>query len=163
MSLDNDVERIIHILMCHMDEEREHSADGSATPGLVLIDPLRNAHHREENDSGEMRKVMDACLEITRRTGYSLVVNHHFKKIPKNQEESPGYAMRGSSSIYGSVDGIIGLRKVDCGDNNTWRNNVACQVKAGPQSKPFGLELKVEDCQQTGRAVHAEWTTSYLF
>ena len=161
MSLDEDAERIISILLSYSEQEIRDT--GESIPGLVLIDPLRNAHHREENDSGEMRKVMDACLEITRRTGYSLVVNHHFKKIPKNQEESPGYAMRGSSSIYGSVDGIIGLRKIDCGDKNIWQNNVACQVKAGPQARPFGLELRVEDGAQTGRAIHAEWVTSELY
>ena len=116
--LDEDADHIID----HINDFMKEHELLQMRKGLIMIDPLRNAHHREENDSGEMRQVMDACLRIRDRTGYSLLINHHFKKIPKNQEESPGNAMRGSSSIYGSVDGIIGMRRIDSDEKNTWKN-----------------------------------------
>ena len=159
VSIDEDVHSIIATVRSYMLDLRHLDP----RPGLIMVDPLRNAHHKEENDSGQMRHVMDACLKIRNETGFSLMINHHFKKIPKNQEESPGYAMRGSSSIYGSVDGIIGMRKIDCEERNTWKNNLSCQVKAGPQARPFGLTLQVQDSAETGRAVHADWICSDLF
>jgi len=131
--------------------------------GLILIDPLRNAHREDENDSTKMKAVLEACLHIRDRTGYTLLVNHHFKKMKKNEEESPGNAMRGTSSLYGAVDGIIGMRKIENDTRNEWSNNVACQVKAGPQSEPFGLRLRVKDGSDTGRAIHADWEVSGIF
>ena len=154
IDLDLDADDIIAAIKAEMMPMPTY--DNTMEPGLILIDPLRNAHTREENDSGEMRKVMDACLRIRDETGFSLVVNHHFKKMKKGDEDSPGNAMRGSSSIYGAVDGIIGMRRIECDNKNTWRNNVHCQVKAGPQAAPFGLELKVED-GKSGRANWAGW------
>ena len=110
-----------------------------------------------------MKTVLENCLRITTETGYSLIVNHHFKKMKKGDEESPGNAIRGSSSIYGAVDGIIGMRKVETDCSNTWRNNLYTQVKAGPQASPFGLELHVEDDPATGRAIRATWVCTGLF
>lgn len=132
-------------------------------PGLIVIDPLRNAHVEDENDSGSMKTVLENCLHITTETGYSLIVNHHFKKMKKGDEVSPGNAIRGSSSIYGAVDGIIGMQKVETDCSNTWRNNVYTQVKAGPQASPFGLELHVEDDPVSGRAIRATWVCTGLF
>ena len=125
--------------------------------GLVVIDPLRNAHSEDENDSSSMKKVMERCIAIRNQTSCSVVINHHFKKMKKSDEESVGHSMRGSSSLYGAVDGIIGMRKIECSERNTWQNNVLCQVKAGPQAEPFGLTLTVKDGTTSGRAVYADW------
>ena len=65
--------------------------------------------------------------------------------------------------LMDAVDGIIGMRKIENDTRNEWSNNVACQVKAGPQSDPFGLRLRVKDGSETGRAVHADWEVSGVF
>jgi len=131
--------------------------------GLIIIDPLRNAHSEDENDSTSMKKVLSECLRIRNATGYSLMINHHFKKMKKADEDSPGNAMRGTSSLYGAVDGIIGMRKIESMERNTWNNNVICQVKAGPQAEPFGLTLRVKDGKESGRAVYADWEVEGIF
>ncbi len=153
----DEVQEIIHMIKCFKVEHPDER------PGLIVIDPLRNAHVEDENDSGSMKTVLENCLHITNETGYSLIVNHHFKKMKKGDQESPGNAIRGSSSIYGAVDGIIGMQKVETESNNTWRNNVYTQVKAGPQASPFGLELHVEDDEVTGRAIRATWLCTELY
>jgi len=158
LCIDEEVNSIVNMIDDFM---REHELM-EIRKGLILIDPLRNAHHKEENDSGQMRQVMEACLYIRDRTGYSILVNHHFKKMTAAQQETPGNAMRGSSSIYGSVDGIIGMRRIESEEKNTWRNNVSTQVKAGPQAAPFGLELVVEDGDH-GRAKEATWKVGGLY
>ena len=131
--------------------------------GLIIIDPLRNAHNQDENDSGSMKLVMERCISIRDRTKCSLIINHHFKKMKKSDEETPGNAMRGSSTLYGAVDGIIGMRKIECNERNVWENNVHCQVKAGPQASPFGLTLRVKDGAESGRSVYADWEVSETF
>ena len=153
----DEVADIIYMIKRYKDENPEERE------GLIIIDPLRNAHVEDENDSGSVKTVLENCLHITNETGYSLIVNHHFKKMKKGDEESPGNAIRGSSSIYGAVDGIVGMRKVETDCTNTWRNNVYTQVKAGPQASPFGLELHVDDDPATGRAIRATWVCTGLF
>lgn len=124
--------------------------------GLIIIDPLRNAHTREENDSSAMRKVMDAVIKIRDSTGYSVLLSHHSRKSAKGQEDAPGHALRGSSQVWGAIDGLIGMRKVDSDAPNVWRTNINTQVKAGPQAAPFGLTLEVFDGFD-GRAENTQW------
>lgn len=131
--------------------------------GLIIIDPLRNAHAEDENDSSSMKQVMERCIAIRNKTFCSVVINHHFKKMKKSDEESVGHSMRGSSSLYGAVDGIIGMRKIECNERNIWQNNVICQVKAGPQAEPFSLTLRVKDGAESGRSVYADWEISQPF
>lgn len=131
--------------------------------GLIIIDPLRNAHSADENDSTSMKRVLSECLRIRNETGFSIIINHHFKKMAAKDQESPGNAMRGTSSLYGAVDGIIGMRKIQSKERNVWYNNVLCQVKAGPQAEPFGLTLKVKDGKESGRAVYADWVVEGMF
>jgi archaellum biogenesis ATPase FlaH len=63
---------------------------------LVIVDPLRYAHACDENDSGEMASVMQACRSLTIH-GATVVLLHH----PAKQEGSTG---RGSTAIRGAVD-----------------------------------------------------------
>ena len=160
LSIAEQADEIIDVVNQHWRKEQPYPVQPN---GLILIDPLRNAHSEDENDSTRMKAVFEACLRIRNATGYTLLINHHFKKLKSSEQESPGNAMRGTSSLYGAVDGIIGMRKIECNDRNTWNNNVACQVKAGPQAEPFGLALKVKDGNESGRATFAEWEVTSLF
>ena len=152
----DEIIRIVKDNGCHHEVTKERR-------GLILIDPLRNAHSEDENDSTKMKKVLEQCLRIRNHTGYSLIINHHFKKMSAKDQESPGNAMRGTSSLYGAVDGIVGMRKIESHERNTWNNNVISQVKAGPQAEPFGLTLLVKDGKESGRAVYADWEIGGLF
>lgn len=79
-------------------------------PAMVIIDVLREVHTLDENDSGQMKLVGDALIEVFGQT--ALVVLHHAKKPTPNpktgevREPNPIHAGRGSSYIPGKADSV---------------------------------------------------------
>lgn len=63
---------------------------------LIIIDPFRNAHGADENDSTAMTPIMQQ-LRYCAAAGASIIILHH----PAKSENSTG---RGSSAIAGAVD-----------------------------------------------------------
>ena len=65
-------------------------------PLLLIIDPLRDAHSGDENDSGEMKAVMD-CLRSYTTMGTAVITAHHVARYD-------GSMSRGSTAIYDAMD-----------------------------------------------------------
>jgi hypothetical protein len=63
---------------------------------LLIVDPLRYAHDREENDSGEMMMVM-RHLRSYASAGATVLVVHHIAK-------TEGSTYRGSTALRGAFD-----------------------------------------------------------
>jgi RecA-family ATPase len=82
---------------------KEALAEGS--PDLVFIDTLRKLHNGDENDSTEMKAVMDHIEDIF--GGVALVLIHHTRKIPADvADPDPSTYSRGSNFISGDMDGL---------------------------------------------------------
>jgi hypothetical protein len=74
-------------------------------PDLVIIDTLRKLHNGDENDSTEMKAVMDHVEDIY--GGVSLILVHHTRKIPADiSDPDPATFGRGSNFLTGDVDGL---------------------------------------------------------
>jgi len=81
---------------------------------LVVIDPLIQAYSgSDENNPNEMAKVLGFVREIAQETNTSIVVVHHSRK---SQGEG-GDVIRGSSAIWGAVDGAIILKSLQYDDD----------------------------------------------
>lgn len=65
-------------------------------PLLLILDPLRDAHSMDENDSGEMKSVMDWLRSYT-SLGAAVVIVHHVARYE-------GSMSRGSTAIYDAMD-----------------------------------------------------------
>lgn len=93
-------------------------------PVLVVFDTLREIHQQNENDSQEMKRVLDALILAT--PGCARVLISHAKK-PSTSPSGTAHATslmndnRGSSYIPGKMDGIVKLapRKL------TWQSRSA--------------------------------------
>lgn len=67
---------------------------------LVIVDPLRNIHTLEENDSGQMMIVANIFQKICKETGTSILISHHSSKASLwNNYGNSQASARGSSAI----------------------------------------------------------------
>lgn len=78
-------------------------------PDIVILDVLNVLHGAEENDSTEMRKVMDSADLISTELRCSVCVLHHFNKDQKNGRLTQ--RIRGSSAMAGWAEWVIGIHR----------------------------------------------------
>jgi hypothetical protein len=81
----------------------------ACAPDCVIIDTLREAHSRDENDSTEMQRVVARLTAAVYPAALVLVA--HSKKPSYDQGPSTINDMRGSSYIPGKMDGIVRFSK----------------------------------------------------
>lgn len=128
-------------------------------PALLALDPLRDLHSEEENDSTAMARVTHALRAVRTTLGIScLFVHHSSKQSESTKSRRPGQRMRGSSVIHGAVDGGLYLYdlKQEEADESHWKNTAFGEVKGAKQAGEFGLSLAVED-DDDGEAIAARW------
>jgi RecA-family ATPase len=135
---------------------------GIDKPAVIIIDPMRNAHTGEENDSGQMIAVANNVRRIRDKTGSTVVLIHHLRKPSSSDVGSPGHALRGSGALYGAVDGLIAMfNRTATVKTPGWTNDVYVRVKAAREADPFRLNLQVKDGPD-GRAKLARWSVSSI-
>lgn len=82
-------------------------------PVLLIVDTLREIHEEDEDKSGAMRKVVNACLECTMGTKTAIIFVSHSRKgllhHGKPMDDNLMGDNRGSSYIPGKMDMIAKL------------------------------------------------------
>lgn len=76
-------------------------------PKLVILDPLRDFHSKDEDDSGEMNRLLRPLRTWGIKNDSAFVVVHHTKKPGEGQTKYGFSDMRGSSALYGIADGVL--------------------------------------------------------
>lgn len=129
--------------------------------GLLVLDPLRDLHGREENSGDGMAPVMAALRAIRTVLGCPVLFVHHMSKATKDTSERPaGQRMRGSSVIDASIDDGLFLDVDKGGDEETsWNLKAFSRLRGARGAGKFKLRLDVED-DEDGQAVTATWTYS---
>jgi hypothetical protein len=125
--------------------------------GLLIMDPLRDLHCVDENDSTSMAKVTHALRAIRDEIGCAVLFVHHSAKSSKDTESRrPGQKMRGSSVIHGAIDAGIYLSKTDTDLRTYWTNEVSVEIKEGAGAGVFKLTLNLDNDEE-GRARGGSW------
>ncbi len=127
-------------------------------PGLALVvlDPLRDVHAAEENDSTGMADVMGRLRAIRDIVGCSVRTPHHAKKETSGRSERGGQNMRGSSAIHGALDCGLYLDNLVTNGSNRWSVRVGVEIKAAKGAGSFKVTLEVTD-NAAGEAMGAAW------
>jgi hypothetical protein len=129
-------------------------------PACIVLDPLRDLHDQEENDSDGMARVMHALRALRATLKCAVIFVHHAGKASEaTKGRRPGQRMRGSSAIHGAVDGGLYLYDLKQEDENLWKNSAYGEVKAAKSAGEFTLALAVED-DEHGEAITARWEVS---
>ena len=130
--------------------------------GLLGLDPLRNLHDGDENDSTEMIGVMAQLRAVRDVLGCAVAFNHHTVKASKDTEgRRPGQKMRGSSAIHGAVDAGFYMSDSDTDGRTTWTNKVDVEIKGARGAGHFEIRLDVKD-DENDEACLAEWCVEGL-
>ena len=103
------------LLDCNMKRTTELQDLANASEGarLVLIDPLRQFHEGDENDSAAMNLVVQTLRRLAERTGAAVVFAHHATKASTfaGQGDAAG-AARGSSALTDGVRWQLNLSRM---------------------------------------------------
>lgn len=86
---------------------------GSHAPQVLILDPLRDCFHGDENDSSVLTGVFQELFGLVDEFGCAAVLVHHTGK-PGGEfpyDPSSPYALRGSSRLFDVGDSYLMLRK----------------------------------------------------
>jgi RecA-family ATPase len=129
--------------------------------GLLVIDPLRNAHSGEENSSDDMANVANRIRFTGRKLGVTVMTPHHTKKLTRDDiaggAAMSGAAFRGSSAFFGALDSAILLAADDAASDET-HIVVDCRaiIKNAKSAGVFSMKLTIVD-DDRDQAKHIEW------
>jgi len=105
-------------------------------PDLLVLDSLRSLWGGEENDSGEVAKVLDPLRNLVRKHGAGTILLHHSGKGTGSY--------RGSSAIGASAELGFTLAR-DEGDDDRDRRSLTCwKCRPAPQPVKAWLRLSVD-------------------
>ncbi len=82
----------------------------SVKPRLLWIDPLRDFHDEDEQDSGPMQRLLRPVQRWAKANRASLLVVHHTRKLGSGEDRNlKAQDARGTSALFGLADGLITL------------------------------------------------------
>jgi len=87
-------------------EARRNLADLNAE--VLIIDPLKNFFHGEENSADDMRRFMQAVRQLVQEFRFAVIIVHH---TGKRQNEDTLYSGRGSSLLADDAETTAAFRK----------------------------------------------------
>lgn len=102
-------------------------------------------HAADENDSAEMRAVLECLTLIRREVNASVCVVHHFSKADSG---SMTQRLRGSSAIAGWAEFLIGVQT----DEETKNRKLSFELKAA--SPPDAVYFSIDSNAGPGTVLH---------
>lgn len=78
---------------------------------MICIDPLRNFHSLDENDSGGMIQMLQPLQQWAMKNKRAVLIVHHSKKLGEDKDGGKKTAraddMRGTSALFGLADAVL--------------------------------------------------------
>jgi hypothetical protein len=127
------------------------------TPALVEIDPLRDVHGGDENDSQAMGDLMARLRTIRDVVGCAVrFVHHSAKASADSSKRRGGQQMRGSGAIHGAIDCGLYLDQLETDGKTTWSSRARVDIRAARGAGEFDLTLNIKD-DSNDEAISAKW------
>jgi hypothetical protein len=104
---------------------------------MVVIDSLRGGHDADENSS-QVGKVVQRLASIAERTKAAIIVVHHTRKIPAD-EDLTANSSRGSNALLAMMRSQIGIDRPD--PKSPWKRIRVLKENLGIAPKPVGFEV----------------------
>lgn len=115
---------------------------GALKPDVVVLDPLRKFHTKDEDSSTEMVKVFKAVDKLQEEYGVTVIMVHHAGKKSEFRDGSSPESLRGSSEIYADGDTFVMIEQPVKTDDNVLRLNFSLRSAENP--RPVMLRFRDE-------------------
>lgn len=91
-------------------------------PRLLIIDPLRNFHHWDENDNaGDLVRVLGKLQRWAVKNERAILILHHARKAqPGEQRIVRAQDLRGAGALPALMDGILTITPTDDSNGSTY-------------------------------------------
>ncbi len=119
------------------DQARLASAVSQLKPRLLLLDPFVRLHRIDENNSGDVSKLLGYLRELQRAHDLAIVVTHHARKNGPSGAQA-GQGLRGSGDLHAWGDSNLYLRRTR--DTLT----LTAEHRAASAPDPFKICLVVD-------------------
>jgi hypothetical protein len=101
-------------------------------PKILVLDPLVRLHQLDENNAGEISKLLSYIRELQRTFGVAIVIVHH---AGKRVHSRSGLSLRGSSDLHAFGDSNIYLHR------EKENIKIECEHRSAPSLSPFAAKL----------------------
>lgn len=128
------------------DQRRLRDAVAAYKPTLLVLDPLVRLHALNENDAGEISRLLGYLRELQRSRQCSLLLVHHTRKAGSG---AGGQNLRGSGDIHAWVDSSLYLAR------RARQLTLTAEHRSAPSPEPITLALIGSDDEQD-RNAHLE-------
>lgn len=116
-------------------------------PDLVIFDPWRNVHTRDENDATEISTVLNYLRHLNKTYECSILLVCHDKKSTKGESVHRASLTRGSNALHGWRDSALYADEVK---NTINTSQIMVYHRAAPAIAPFIIQLVVENVPVEG-------------
>ena len=104
-----------------MDEKHlAHVVDRCAGARLLIIDTLSRIHGLDENDNGEMARLLSQLEHIAAQTGCAVLFLHHVSKASARERGDEQQAARGASALVDNARWAGYLTQMSESDGKYW-------------------------------------------
>lgn len=114
-----------------------HEAIRRLEIGLLILDPLREMHRRQEKDPDDMVGVLSAIKELRDRHNLAVLVVHHNSKNP--DYVTPEDSLRGATTIWDASDGGIFMRPKSKASEEDQEKHGIVKLRSGIAPYRFSL------------------------
>jgi RecA-family ATPase len=133
----NSREQSAELLLDNAEQMNELSAElKRRATEFVIFDVFNILHSADENDSGEMRKIMLRLSQLQSEVGCAIGVIHHFSKGTDGM--SLTQRLRGSSAISGWCEWLIGITMAEL---ETKTRKMEFEIKAAAAPDPIYFNI----------------------
>jgi putative DNA primase/helicase len=106
-------------------------------PELAIFDVFNVLHSADENDQTQMRAILDRFSMIQHEIGCAVALVHHYNK---GEHDSMTKRLRGSSSIAGWAEWLIGISNVTDEDHSVKRMEFELKAANSPAPVYYIIE-----------------------
>jgi hypothetical protein len=124
------------------DQRRLLDAVAAYTPTLLVLDPLVRLHALNENDAGEISRLLGYLRELQRSRSCSLLLVHHTRKGGSGS----GQHLRGSGDIHAWADSSLYLSR------RGRQISLTPEHRSAASPEPISLTLVGSDDEHGGNA-----------
>ena len=107
---------------------------------VLIVDSLRDVHHRNENDSKDAQAIIDAFREFIQQ-GITIIISHHNRKESFLNPKDPSQMLRGSDALLAGLDALLAIENPKATEEAAELIITQAKLRQGRRTDPFKVNI----------------------